>query len=186
MDTAPLAGWGNFYVITGSSAAALTGLQFVVMALAAEARERQASSDTVNAFGTPTVVHFGAVLLVAAILSAPWRAIEHAAFVVGACGFAGVLYSLVVVRRERRQKGYQPVLEDWVWYAALPFIGYGGLAGAAIALVRDVEHPLFVIAASSLLLLFIGIHNAWDTVTYLAVQRIEARTEDRGPAERKP
>src|SRR5205823_8429588 len=34
----PFAAWENFYVIVGSSAAALTGLQFVVVVLGAEAR----------------------------------------------------------------------------------------------------------------------------------------------------
>ena len=37
--TAPfLEGWENFYVITGSSAAGLIGLTFVVIALAADSR----------------------------------------------------------------------------------------------------------------------------------------------------
>jgi len=30
---------------------------------------------------------------------------------------------------------------------------------------------LFVIGAGTVLLLFTGIHNAWDTVTYLAIER---------------
>jgi len=30
---------------------------------------------------------------------------------------------------------------------------------------------LFVIAATCLVLLFVGIHNAWDTVTYIAIGR---------------
>src|SRR5205085_9149990 len=59
--------WQNFYVIIGSSAAALTGLMFVVITLIAGTRQ-QRSSESVGAFGTPTVVHFGAALLVAAIL----------------------------------------------------------------------------------------------------------------------
>ena len=58
----PLGAWESFYVIVGSSAAALTGLQFVVMALVAESRQ-QASSGTISAFGTPTIVHFCAALL---------------------------------------------------------------------------------------------------------------------------
>ncbi|MEP6993322.1 MAG: hypothetical protein ABI968_02285 [Acidobacteriota bacterium] len=32
-----------------------------------------------------------------------------------------------------------------------------------------------VIGATTLLLLFIGIHNAWDTVTYIALDRLEQR-----------
>ena len=41
----PFAAWENFYVIVGSSAAALTGLQFVVVTLGAEARSMRALSD---------------------------------------------------------------------------------------------------------------------------------------------
>jgi hypothetical protein len=64
---APLAAWESFYVIVGSSGAALTGLQFVVMALIAESPLRSSSSREIDAFGTPVIVHFGAVLLIAAI-----------------------------------------------------------------------------------------------------------------------
>ena len=35
--------WDNFYVIVGSSAAALTGLQFVVITLVAETRKQTAT-----------------------------------------------------------------------------------------------------------------------------------------------
>ena len=51
----PLSGWENFYVIVGSAAAALIGLQFVAMAIAANVRTRSASSETVDAFGTPNI-----------------------------------------------------------------------------------------------------------------------------------
>jgi hypothetical protein len=67
----PFAAWESFYVIVGSSGAALTGLQFVVIVLGAEARSLRGVD--VGVFGTPTVVHFCAVLLISAILSVPWR-----------------------------------------------------------------------------------------------------------------
>ena len=73
----PLTAWENFYVIVGSSGAALTGLQFVVVALVAESRA-QSSHREIAAFGTPTVIHFCAVLLISAILSAPWHALSNA------------------------------------------------------------------------------------------------------------
>jgi len=34
---------------------------------------------------------------------------------------------------------------------------------------------LFAVAAATALLLFAGIHNAWDTVTFLAMERARAR-----------
>jgi len=161
--------WESFYVIVGSSGAALTGLQFVVIALGAEARALRAAE--LGAFGTPTVVHFCAVLLLSAILSAPWHSFSGPALALGAAGAAGVVYTLVVLRRARRQTGYKLVLEDWVWHCTIPLIAYGALLLAAIALPRHPEPWLFVIGATAILLLFTGIHNAWDAVTFIAVER---------------
>jgi len=168
----PFTAWENFYVIVGSSAAALTGLQFVVIVLGAEARSTRAP-ETVGAFGTPTVVHFCAVLLIAAILSVPWRGVSSAGLALSASGVAGIVYMLIVVRRTRGQKGYAPVLEDWLWHCAFPLIAYVALLAAALVLRRDPPRSLLVIGVSALLLLFIGIHNAWDAVTYIAAQHAQ-------------
>ena len=165
---AALARWESFYVIVGTSGAALTGLQFVVAALMADSR-RRGSAATVDAFGTPTIVHFSAVLLLSGVLSAPWQALSSVAFVLAICGAAGVGYIAIVIRRARRQTGYQPVLEDWIWHVALPFLAYLTLLSGAFALARHATTALFVIAATTVLLLFIGIHNAWDTATFLAI-----------------
>jgi hypothetical protein len=178
----PIAAWESFYVIVGSSAAALTGLQFVVIALIAEAGRRSTRRE-IDAFGTPTVVHFCAVLLLAAILTAPWRALANAGLALGASGVAGVTYAAIVLRRARRQKGYKPVFEDWLWHTILPFLSYLGILVAAVLLLRDTAPALFVIGAAALLLLFIGIHNAWDTVTYITFDRPqpeEAQDRDAG------
>lgn len=179
----PFAAWEAFYVIVGSSAAALTGLQFVVIALIAEARTRSTSSE-IDAFGTPTIVHFCAVLLLSGLLSAPWTAVWPASIVVGSCGVSGVVYTFVVIRRGRRQTRYQPVLEDWMWHACLPLAAYAAMLTGSLVLTAAPRPSLFVVAASALLLLFVGIHNAWDTVTFIAVERLgvegrQPRTEDR-------
>jgi hypothetical protein len=163
-----LSAWESFYVIVGSSAGALTGLQFVVMALVSESDARTGTRE-IDAFGTPTVVHFCSVLLVAAILSAPWSGLSGAATAVGICGVLGVVYGLIIVRRARRTTVYKPVLEDWIWHTVLPLVAYAVFVVAAANLPRHDMPALFAIAASALLLLFIGIHNAWDTVTYVAL-----------------
>ena len=168
--------WESFYVIVGSSAAALTGLQFVVIVLGAESNV--GSSDSVTrAFGTPTIVHFCAVLLLAAILSAPWPGMASAGLCLAVCGALGFAYGLLVIRHARRQTDYKMVLEDWIWHCSLPLVGYATLLGAAITLQRHVAVSLFVIAGTSLLLLFVGIHNAWDAVTYIAISGRRRREE---------
>ena len=163
-----LSQWETFFFLIGSSGAALTGLQFVVMALVSDSQARTGTNE-IAAFGTPTVVHFCVVLLVAAILSMPWPGLSGPSIAVGICGALGVAYALIIMRRARRTPNYKPVLEDWIWHTALPFVAYVVLAVAAVTLPRSATASLFAIAASELLLLFIGIHNAWDTVTYIAV-----------------
>jgi hypothetical protein len=164
-----LADWANFYVIVGSSAGALTGLQFVVIALIAEAKVAGSMLE-VRAFGTPTIVHFCVALLVSAIVSAPWPVLSYVAIALGMSGAGGIIYALTVIRHARKQTAYSPDAEDWVWYAVIPLLAYAALVGAAVILPRRPETALFVVAVTSLALLFVGIHNAWDTVTFVAVE----------------
>jgi len=166
----PLVAWGSFYVIIGSSAAVLTGLQFVAMTLSAE-MDVPGGDSVVGAFSTPTIVHFCAVLFISAILSAPWSALSSVALALGVCGMAGLAYAVIVVMRARRQTVYEPVPEDWLFHAALPLIAYATLLVAAVFLWSYPTPSLFVIGATALLLLFVGIHNAWDGVVYIALKR---------------
>ena len=168
MPDSPLPGWQNFYVIIGSSAAALIGIQFVVIALIANLR-RQATASTISAFGTPTVAHLGGALVLAAMMSAPWPSLFSTSVAVAIYGFAGLGYGMIVIGRARRQKDYKPVLEDWLWHAMFPCSIYATLAVASLFFLRTTHLVLFIIGAAGLGLLLIGIHNAWDTVTYLVV-----------------
>jgi len=159
--------WESFYVIVGSSGAALTGLQFVVMALIADAH-RKGSAETIGAFGTPTIVHFCVVLATASILSATWERVGPPAALLAFIGIYGVGYAIVVTMRARRQRGYKPVLEDWIWHSLLPFVAYLMLVIGALMTAYDHRDGLFAVAGTSLLLLLIGIHNAWDSSAYVA------------------
>ncbi len=162
----PFAGWENFYVIVGSSAGALIGLQFVVITLIANRAGGPGQAQAGAAFGTPTIVHFGTVLLLAGILCAPWNRPSSAALAWGLVGLVGLAYEIVVIRRMRAQTAYQPVWEDWLFHAWLPFVAYVLLAASAYAACTRVNEALFGVAAAALVLLFTGIHNAWDAVTY--------------------
>ena len=160
-----LNGWENFYVIVGSSAGALIGLQFVVITLIAE-RPGSRMAEASAAFATPSVVHFAAVLLVSAIMSAPWNGIDIASSAWGIVGLSGAIYTIIVARRLRVQTLYRPVFEDWSFHGILPFVAYLIIAGSAWVAHFDERSGLFLDAGAVLLLLFIGIHNAWDAVTY--------------------
>jgi hypothetical protein len=162
----PLGGWQNFYVIVGSSAGALIGLQFVVMALVADVIRTPRQAQAGQAFSTPTIVYFSTVLVLSAALSAPWRSIDVAAILWGLMGLGGVVYASMVARRMGKQTAYKPVFEDWLFHAILPIAAFATLSASAYAALTHPDGCLFGVATSSLLLLFIGIHNAWDAVTY--------------------
>jgi hypothetical protein len=161
-----LAGWQNFYVIVGSSAGALIGLQFVVLSLIAGRRTARPDAQAGGAFATPNIVHFGAVLGLSGILSAPWDGIGAAAVLWGLVGLSGVVYGAIVVRRLRVQTAYQPEFEDWLFHGLLPIAAYVTLAASAFAARSHLREALFGVGAAVLVLLFTGIHNAWDAVTY--------------------
>ena len=99
---------------------------------------RATAKDTeggVNAFSSPTVVHFTLALVVSAIACATWTDYGALRVTLGILGLAALGYSVVIFR-----PGH-----DGAW-------------------------PLFTLAAATLLLVCIGIHNAWDTVTYLTLR----------------
>src|SRR5262252_9374881 len=127
---AEFAAWNNFYVIVGSAAGALIGLQFVVMTLIAD-RPVPRTPEAGAAFATPSVVHFGVVLLLSAVVSVPWHAIGTVSVVWGIVGLSGLVYTAVVARRLRVQTVYQPVFEDWLFHVLLPCAAYAMLAGSA-------------------------------------------------------
>ena len=122
--------WENFYVIVGSSAGALIGLQFVVMTLVAE-NPLARSAALGKALATPTIIHFAIVLLLSAIISAPWHSIGAVAILFALIGVGGLIYVIIVIQRIRTQTEYKPVFEDWLFHVLVPFAAYLALTVSA-------------------------------------------------------
>jgi hypothetical protein len=165
----PLDGWDNFYVIVGSSAGGLTGLTFVVIALAAGARRVRPSG--IGAFVTPTVVHFGAVLALAAFLTMPHRGVLVLSTGLAVAGLVGLAYVGFIATHIGRTAEYAPVLEDWIWNVILPTVAYIGFVTAAVLLWYRPADALYLVGTLSLVLLFIGIHNAWDIAVWMTLHK---------------
>jgi hypothetical protein len=165
-----LAPWSSFYILIGSAAASLTGLMFVVITLVTGIDRLRRNPDGIGTFSTPTVVHFGTALLVSALLSAPWRSTVWLAVTFGIIGVVGIVYLARLMHRAKRLTSYKPDLEDWAWYTVLPFVAYGALLAAGIMLRIVPVDAMFALAAGATLLIFIGIHNAWDIVTYIVTE----------------
>ncbi len=156
--------WQNFYVIVGSSAGALIGLQFVVLTLVASLPGMQSLGG--EAFVTPTIVYFGTALLLAGAMSVPWHQLAPVLLLWGVIGLLGLFYTVTITVRLRRQDLYVPEFEDWLFHSILPVSAYCGLMAAACLATAIEGAALLCVGAASLLLLFIGIHNAWDAVIY--------------------
>lgn len=176
-----LADWSSFYAIVGSAAGTLIGLQFVVMTLVA-ANPPATAREGSAAFSTPTIVHFGVSLLLAAGSHVPWPNPVCLSRFWGVVGVTGMVYTLVVARRIRRLPVYRPDLEDWTFHAALPLACYAALAAAMPAASAHVQEALFAVGGATLLLLFVGIHNAWDAVVHHVVVSRLAGTRGREAA----
>jgi hypothetical protein len=168
VSSASLAPWSSFYVLTGSAAAALTGLMFVVITLVMQS-DRPTTREGIAVFSTPTVLHFGIALLISAALTAPWPSLVAAAVLVGVAGLCGLSYVARATYHSRRLDSYHPDLEDWIAYTILPLAAYGLILAGAFALPSHPDRSLFAIAAGVVLLMFMGIRNAWDVVTFIAI-----------------
>ena len=161
--------WHEFYLLMGIGAAALTGLMFVVVSIGAEVITGREAGG-VRAFVTPTVVYFATVLIASGVMMMP-RAdpvVLGVLLLLGAVAGLAYMFWTGVHRTWRENKlGW----DDFVWYMALPLLGYVLMLAAAIGVwVRSAFGP-YALAAALLLLMAVGIRNAWDLVLRLAQKR---------------
>ena len=170
MTPPSLSDWNNYYIIVGSAAAGLTGLTFVVIALAADTR--RASAGGLSAYVSPTIIHFASVLALSAYLCMPGHSTLSLSVGFGAVGLFGVVYGGFVARgMVRIAKFYVPVLEDWVWHVSAPEVSYAMLCLMAVLIWHHQSFALYGVAVLAAVLLFIGIHNAWDVALSISLQR---------------
>ena len=150
--------WANFYLITSAAAATLIGLLFVVITLAAE---RMPLEDTakIHLYLTPTVVFFGSVLEVAALLTFPNHTRLTATLCICLGGVGGLVYSgsLLIGGNKKTHEEWQ----DLLLYAIVPFAAYGLLVLGGVLLLRDPQLGLTLVAVGMLSLLTLGIRNSW-------------------------
>ncbi len=181
-----LSNWQNFYMLMGTAAATLTGLMFVATTLFAGLETHtEIANAGISAYNTPTVVQFCAVLLLAGIFSAPWMTFSTVSLLLGLLSGGMVFYQIVVMQRMRRMPHYQSTLEDWLWYMVLPLLANVMFSIAAILLSKNPSLALYLIGLAMMMLLLIGIRNAWDNVTFLALLRSHSHSEDQATEKKR-
>jgi predicted Na+-dependent transporter len=143
-------------------------------------------TGAMDAFGSPTVLHFCFVLLVAAVVSTPRHTLTSLSICLFVPSLLGLVYTIIVVARMRRQKAYVPVMEDWIWHCILPIAAYTSMTLSTVVFWYRPELMLYVVGASALLLLYVGIHNAWDAATWMAMNARKTRAGSLGGHEPPP
>ncbi len=160
--------WREFYLLIGTAGLTLTGLLFVVVSLGPHVvADHQATG--VRAFVSPNAVYFSTALVVAAVLIVPnLSAVVIGAFLcVGALASLGYLAYTKVHQQWRRNN--LPVM-DWIWFVGLPIVSYVLLLFSGVGFLFQVGLSMHGVAVALILLLVIGIRNAWDLVIWIAQQ----------------
>ena len=164
-------GWENFYVMAGTAAATLTGLLFVVITLGIQLSASHAAHG-IHAFVTPTLVHFGGVLLQAMAVLAPWPSASPLGGILVVCGVIGLTYVTFVIRKLRGLDFVSPDLGTWIAYASAPGVAHVCLIAGAVGLLEERPFAPYTVAAATTLLLFVGIRDAWGLTLWIVEDRL--------------
>jgi predicted neutral ceramidase superfamily lipid hydrolase len=161
--------WHDFYVLIGTASATLVGLMFVAASIGASffTVEREAG---LQAFLTPTVLHFCAVLVTCLVVTVPSHSWASLGDLLLAGSAVGLAYSCVVWLR-MRSGGFSATIDlvDRIWYVVTPVTSYLLMACAAVALFLRSIIGLDLLALVVVLLLLLGIRNAWDMTVWMVL-----------------
>jgi hypothetical protein len=169
--------WQNFYLLTGATAATLTGLVFVAASLGANLTNSAEVIGGLRVFVTPTIIHFTTVLLVAMLYTIPTQTYASLSLLLACCGAAGLGYegsNAVGLWRHHRQV-FPVKADDWLWRAGLPASGYLLILWAGIRLPKAPSQTLDILAIAVIAFVLLGIRNAWDLVLWIARQRLTSK-----------
>jgi len=186
---AELQPWQNFYMLLGGASATLVGLMFIAITLGQtrwRPEERPTLTASFNAFLSPTFIHFVYVLVTAAVVFVPTLSdgvLGALLALTGAGSLGHIARNLPFVRERYRVRTIDR--SDLFWYSLMPSVGYVLYLDAGIGLLRAAAggpprgQALNALAAASVLLLVIGVRNAWDLVVFLVLRRLDTPDDRR-------
>ena len=167
MAALPLSDWRDFYVTIGTASGAIVGASFIVATLASELKERTVG---LRGFITPTAVYLGSVLIGSAILTAPTLTPVALALLLGVGGAAGAVYAVIVATRVWNMN---LDLADRACYVVIPILAYAAVAVAAFLESWAVAWTFDTLAVALVVILIVGMRNAWDMATFMIMRNRE-------------
>ncbi|HEU4650360.1 MAG TPA: hypothetical protein VFS49_02995 [Croceibacterium sp.] len=173
-------GWGEFYLMAGSSAAVLIGLIFVVVTLMHD-RSRSSVLAGSRLYMGPVVLQVSFVLVLSAGALAAGigpRAMAALAFVIAAWGLARAAISVAGIRALTGEDTAH--WTDAWFYGAIPGLLYLALGAVGVGFWSGRAWAVEAIAAVITAMLLNAIRNEWDLVTWLA-----PRPDRAGPLDRE-
>ena len=173
-----LAPWHDFYTLLGQASATMVGLLFVAASVGAGIFS-QNRRGALRMFLSASVVQFGCILAGCLIVLAPVPRWDYLGALILACGAFGLAYSAIAWRDAVRDRLIARVdLEDRIWYAVAPALGYCFQAAAGIAFILQQHFACAALAAAMATLLLVAIHNAWDITVWSITRPTATRKED--------
>lgn len=162
-------GWDNYFLMMGSAGGGLIGLLFVVITLTAGFEHSQAARGQAL-YMTPTMVHFAVVLSISAVAVIPGLPR------VGFAGLAALGMALGLLNSARASLGIArprtgaigPHWSDLPLYGLVPAALYLLGLGLCAAVWLGVAWAPPAIATLLLVILLVGIRNAWDLIGSIA------------------
>ena len=162
--------WRDFYVMGGTAAATLVGLMFVFASIGASQLASR-NLGAMRAFITPTVVHFGAALLVCLISIMPGHSARSLGGALGLGALIGVAYCGLILVFIFRRFSAGLAWEDRFFYALIPLFGYLLLLASALAEFDERPDGANVLAGVAIIVLIVaGLRNAWDMTVWMTTR----------------
>ena len=162
--------WRDFYVMSGTAAATLVGLMFVFASIGASQLARR-NLAAMRAFITPTVVHFGAALLVCLVSTMPGHSDRSLGGVLGVGALIGLAYCVGILVLIFRRFAAGLTWEDRLFYALIPFAGYLLLLASAALELDERPADATTLAGTAIIVLIVaGLRNAWDMTVWMTTR----------------
>jgi hypothetical protein len=164
-----LRAWHDFYLLVGTASATLVGLMFIAASIGAQVF-REENRAAMEAFISPTVVHFSTTLFVSIFATIPVHEGTPLATLLILIGLAGFAFSVRVWVQLLIRRSFKVDVVDRMFYALIPCVAQLLVPVAGVMLTVHPIWGLDCLAAAALILLFAGIRNAWDMTIWIVIK----------------